>query len=326
MKKLSLAAAGLLAVLATTTLPTTAIAQEWPTKPVKIVVPFAPASTPDTLARVLAQKLQERLKQAFTVENKQGAGGMMGTDAVAKAAADGYTIGVSVVGPMVNNKHLYKKMPYDPARDLAPITIAVTQPSVLVVKSQLPATNVAELVAELKKTPGKFNYASIGNGSLSHLAMELIALKSGTELVHVPYAGSSQAVLALISGEADVACLPALAVMPQVKAGKIRILGVSTAKRSSLLPDVPTLKEQGLADVDAGAWIGVVAPAATSKAVQQRIHKEINAVLREPDVIQALRAQMMEVVGDSPEAFVAFMREEDARWAPVIAKNKITLD
>ncbi|KQW01327.1 tripartite tricarboxylate transporter substrate binding protein [Rhizobacter sp. Root1221] len=303
-----------------------AMAQEWPTKPVKIVVPFAPASTPDTLARVLAQKLQARLKLPFTVENKQGAGGMMGTDAIAKAAPDGYTLGVSIVGPLVNNKHLYKKMPYDPARDLAPIMIAVTQPSVLVVKSEMPANNLAQLVTELKKRPGKFNYASIGNGSLSHLTMELIAQKSGTEIVHVPYAGSSQAVLALMAGDADIACLPALAVLPQVKNGKIRILGASTAKRSSLLPDVPTLNEQGLADVDAGAWIGVVAPAATPKALQQRMHKEIAAVLQEPDVVQALRAQMMEVVGGSSEAFVAFMREEDERWAPVIVKNKIALD
>ena len=305
---------------------TTAMAQEWPTKPVKIIAPFAPASTPDTLARVLAQKLQARLKQPFTVENKQGAGGMMGTDAIAKAAPDGYTLGVSIVGPLVNNKRLYKKMPYDPARDLAPIMIAVTQPSVLVVKSEMPANNLAELVTELKKRPGKFNYASIGNGSLSHLTMELIAQKSGTEIVHVPYAGSGQAVLALMAGDADIACLPALAVLPHVKSGKIRILGASTAKRSSLLPDVPTLKEQGLADVDAGAWIGVVAPAATPKALQQRMHKEIAAVLQEPDVVQALRAQMMEVVGGSSESFGAFMREEDERWTPVIVKNKITLD
>jgi tripartite-type tricarboxylate transporter receptor subunit TctC len=321
MKHHSLAALCLFAALTTN-----ALGQAWPTRPVKIVVPFAPASTPDTLARVLAQKLQSRLNQPFTVENKQGAGGMTGTDAVAKAAPDGYTIGVSVVGPLVNNKHLYKKMPYDPAHDLAPITIAVTQPSLLVVKSQLPATNLAELVVELKKKPGTFNYASIGNGSLSHLTMELIAQKSGTEIVHVPYAGSSQAVIALISGDADLACLPALAVLPQVKTGKIRILGASTAKRSGLLPEVPTLKEQGLAGIDAGAWIGVVAPAATPKAVQQRIHQEITAVLQEPDVVQALRAQMMEVVGGSPEAFAAFLREEDERWAPVIVKNRITLD
>jgi tripartite-type tricarboxylate transporter receptor subunit TctC len=321
MKRNPIAALCLLAALTTT-----AVAQEWPSKPVKIIAPFAPASTPDTLARVLAAKLQERLKQPFTVENKQGAGGMLGTDAVAKAPADGYTLGVSVGGPLVNNKTLYKKMPYDPDRDLAPITIAVNQPSVLVVRSEMMAKNLAELIAELKKSPGKFTYASIGNGSLSHLSMELIAMKSGTEVVHVPYAGSSQAVLAVMSGEVQIACLPALSVMPQVKAGKLRILGVTTAKRSMLLPDVPTLKEQGLSDVDAGAWIGVVAPAATPKAVQQRIYKEVTELLRDPEVIRSLNAQMMEVVGSTPEAFAAFMHEERERWAPVIVKNKITLD
>jgi tripartite-type tricarboxylate transporter receptor subunit TctC len=305
---------------------TTAVAQEWPSKPVKIIAPFAPASTPDTLARVLADKLQARLKQPFTVENKQGAGGMIGTDAVAKAPADGYTLGVSIVGPLVNNKQLYRKMPYDPDRDLAPITIAVNQPSVLVVRSEMAAKNLPELLAELRKNPGKFTYGSIGNGSLSHLSMELIALRSGTEIVHVPYAGSSQAMLAVISGEVQMACLPALSVLPQVKAGKLRMLGVSTARRSTLLPEVPTLKEQGLPDVDAGAWIGVVAPAATPKAVQQRIYREVAAVLKEPDVIRTLNAQMMEPVGSTPEAFAAFMREEHDRWTPVIVKNKITLD
>jgi tripartite-type tricarboxylate transporter receptor subunit TctC len=316
----------LLAALLLAALTTTTMAQEWPTKPVKIIAPFAPASTPDTLARVLAQKLQARLKQPFTVENKQGAGGMMGTDAVAKSAPDGYTLGVSVVGPLVNNKQLYKKMPYDPDRDLAPITIAVNQPSVLVVRSEVPAKDLQELIAELKKQPGKYTYGSIGNGSLSHLSMELIALKSGTEIVHVPYAGSSQAVLAVMAGDVQMACLPALAVLPQVKAGKLRILGASTARRSTLLPDVPTLKEQGLADIDAGAWIGVVAPAATPKAIQQRIQTEIAAVLKDPEVVRALNAQMMEVVGGTPESFAAFMREEHDRWTPVIVKNKITLD
>jgi tripartite-type tricarboxylate transporter receptor subunit TctC len=227
---------------------------------------------------------------------------------------------------MVNDKHLYKNMPYEPSRDITPITIAVTQPSLLVVRSGLPAKNLAELIAELRKEPGKFNYASIGNGSLSHLAMALIALKSGTEIVHVPYGGSSQAVLALVSAEADMACLPALSVLSQVKSGKVRILGASTATRSTLLPDIPTLAEQGLSGIDAAAWIGVIAPAKTPMALRDRIQREISTVLKDPVVVQALHVQMMEVVGGSPEAFTTFMREEDARWAPVIEKNKITLD
>ncbi|XAH23542.1 tripartite tricarboxylate transporter substrate binding protein [Xylophilus sp. GW821-FHT01B05] len=320
MKRSLLAGLCLLAAL------TTATAQEWPTKPVRIIAPFAPASTPDTLARVLAQKLQTRLKQPFVVDNKPGAGGMLGTDAVAKAAPDGYTLGLSVVGPLVNNTQLYKKMPYAPERDLAPITVAVTQPSLLVVRSDSPAHNLAELMAELKKNPGKFNYSSIGNGSLSHLTMALIALKSGTDIIHVPYAGSSQAMLAVMSGDVQMAILPALSVLPQVNAGKLRVIAASTARRSSLLPDVPTLKEQGLADVDAGAWIGVVAPAAVPKPLQQRIYQEIAAVLKDPEVVQTLRGQMMEVVASPPEDFAAFMQEERERWTPVIVKNKITLD
>ena len=307
-------------------LPLAAWSQPWPTRAVKIVVPFAPASTPDTLARLLAQKLQDRVQQPFTVENKPGAGGMLGTDLVARAAPDGQTLGVSIVGPLVNDRYLYRKMPYDPARDLAPITVAVTQPSLLVVRSDLPVRTLPELLGALKARPGAFNYASIGIGSLSHLTMASVALQSRTEIIHIPYAGSSQAVLALLSGEADMACLPALAVMPQVKGGKLRILGVSTAARSALLPEVPTLQEQGLAGIDAGAWIGVVAPAATPVALRQRIQREIVSVLQEPDVVAALRDQMMEVVAGTPEAFATFLHDEDERWRPVILRNGITLE
>src|SRR5438067_3990993 len=232
---------------------TIAAAQDWPQRPVKIVAPFAAASTPDTFARVLAESLHKRLGQPVIVENKPGAGGMVGTDAVAKAAPDGYTIGVSIVGPLVNNKLLYKKMPYDPDRDLAPITIAVTQASLLVVPADRAIHNLDELIAYLKAHPGKANYASIGIGSLSHLTMELVALKSGTEIVHVPYAGSSQAVTALLAGEVDMACLPALSVLPQVQAGQLRVIGASTGPRSAVLPDVPDPTEQGLAELDAGA-------------------------------------------------------------------------
>ena len=305
---------------------TFASAQEWPQRPVKIVAPFAAASTPDTFARLLADNLRKRLGQPVIVENKPGAGGMVGTDAVAKAPPDGYTIGVSIVGPLVNNKLLYKKMPYDPDRDLVPITIAVTQASLLVVPAERNVNNFAELIAYLKSKPGQGNYASIGVGSLSHLTMELVALRSGTEIVHVPYPGSSQAVTALIAGEVDMACLPALAVLSQVRAGKLRIIGSSLGARSSLLPDVPTLKEQGLADVEAGAWIGVVAPAGTPAPIVERIRRETVTVLKDPVVAAQLHQQMMEVVGSTPEEFVAHLQAEKNRWSPVIAKTKISLD
>lgn len=298
----------------------------WPDRPVRFIAPFAPSSTPDTLARVLTQRLQERLKQPFTVDNRPGAGGMIGTDAVAKAAPDGTTFGISIVGPLVNNRELYRHMPYDPERDLAPVTIAVNQPSLLVVRSELGVADLAQLIAELKKHPGGFNYASIGNGSVSHLTMELIALRTGTSIVHVPYAGSGQATLAVMSGEVQMACLPAQNVLPQVKAGKLRVLGVSTARRSSLMPEVPTLKEQGLGDLDAGAWMGVIAPARTPRAIVDRLNREIVAVLNEPAVADTLRGQMMEVVAGTPEAMAAFLREEAERWTPVIRRNHIRLD
>ena len=303
-----------------------ALAQDWPQRPLRIIVPFPAASTPDTFARVLAPELQKRLGQPVIVENKPGAGGMIGTDAVAKAAPDGYTIGVSIVGPLVNNKHLYRKMPYDPDRDLAPITIAVTQPSILVVPADRDIHDVRELLAYLRAHPGKANYASIGIGSISHLTMELVAAKSGTSIVHVPYAGSAQAVVALITGEVDMACMPALSVMPQIQAGKLRAIGVSTGKRSSLVPDIPTLKEQGLADIDAGAWNGIVAPAATPAAIRDRLYREIVSVLREPDVVASLRRQMIEVVASTPQQFARQMRDDEARWTPVIREAKITLD
>ena len=305
---------------------TFAHAQGWPQRPVKIVAPFAAASTPDTFARLLADNLRKRLAQPVIVENKPGAGGMVGTDAVAKSPPDGYTIGVNIVGPLVNNKLLYRKMPYDPDRDLVPITIAVTQASLLVVPTERNVNNLAELIAYLKRKAGQANYASIGVGSLSHLTMELVALRSGTDIVHVPYPGSGQAVTALLAGEVDMACLPALSVLPHVEAGKLKVIGSSMGNRSSLLPDVPTLREQGLADVDAGAWIGVIAPAGTPAPIVDRIRHETVAVLRDPDVVAQLQKQMMEVVGSTPQEFITHLRAERDRWAAVIAKTKISLD
>ena len=303
-----------------------ALAQEWPQKTIHMIAPFAAASTPDTVARVIADRLEKRLGKPVVVENKPGAGGTIGTDAVAKAAPDGYTIGVSIGGALVTGPMLYKKLAYDPDREIAPITLAVNQPSILVVTPGMNAANVAELVAELKRKPGAYNYASIGNGSISHLAMELIAARSGTELVHVAYPGSSQAVLALLAGDAMVAVLPAVSVMAQVKAGKLRALAITTARRTSLFPDLPTLAEQGLPGVEANAWVAVIAPAATPKPILQRLESEITAILKQPEVVEALRAQMMEAAPGTSDELRAYMKEEKARWKPIIEKNRIVLD
>ena len=301
-------------------------AQGWPAGPVRIIVPFGPGSTPDIVARVVADKLAPRLGKPVIVENKAGAGGNIGTDAVAKAAPDGQTIGLSIAGPLAVNALLYRKLPYDPQHDLAPITIAATQPSVLVVAPRLGVNSARELIALLKRNPGKYNYSSMGGGSISRLAMEALAARSSTEIVHVPYSGSSPAVLALLSGEVDIACLPAAAVMGHVKAGKLKALAVATAKRSSLFPDLPTLAEAGLKDVYADAWMGFVAPARTPAPILQRLEHEITAVLREPDVREKLHAQAMDVVAGTPAEFRATLAADLARWKPIIEKNHITLD
>ena len=294
-----------------------AAAQDWPTKTVRIVVPFGPGSTPDMVARLIADRLQQKLGQSFVIENKPGASGNLGTDAVAKAEPDGATIGVSIGGPLAINTLLFSKLPYDPAKDIAPITQLITQPSALVVNSALPVNSVAELVALLKREPGKYNFGSIGNGSLSHLAMEAIALKSGTQMVHVPYPGSPQAMTAVLRGDVQMACLPAIAVTPQLASGKVKILAVSTGKRSALLPDIPTLKEAGI-DVEADAWMGLIAPGGTPTPVIARIHDAVVEAITAPAAREKLATQLMEPVGNSPAEFRAVIEREVARWAPVI--------
>jgi len=302
-----------------------ASAQDWPTKPVKIVVPFGPGSTPDLIVRLIAEHLQSKLGQTFVVENRPGASGNTGTDAVAKAEPDGSTIGISIGGPLAINTLLFAKMPYDPAKDLAPITQLVSMPSALAVHPSLGVNTVAELVALLKREPGKYNFGSIGNGSLSHLAMEAIAQKSNARLVHVPYPGSPAAVTAIIRGDVQMGCLPAISVTPHAAYGKLKILAVSTAARSPHLPAIPTLKEGGV-DVEADAWNGLVAPGRTPEAVVAKIHREVAAAIFTPEIRGKLAAQFMEPVGSSPAQFRAHIAAEIARWAPIIRAANIRIN
>jgi tripartite-type tricarboxylate transporter receptor subunit TctC len=303
-----------------------AAAEDWPTGPVHLIVPFGPGSTPDIVARVVADKLTSRIGQPVIVENKTGAAGNIGTAAVAHARPDGETIGLSIAGPLGVNSMLFRKLPYDPRNDLEPITIAATQPSVLVVSPKLGVESTQQLLELLRKEPGKLNYASMGAGTISHLAMEALAARSGTRIVHVPYSGSGPAVLALLSGDAQLACLPAAAVIPQVKVGKLKALAVATAKRSSVLPDLPTLAEAGLRDVYAEAWMGFVVPAHTPRPIVERLEREITSILREPDVRETLAHQSMDVVADTPAEMRATLDADMARWKPIIEKNHIKLD
>jgi tripartite-type tricarboxylate transporter receptor subunit TctC len=316
----------MLALLLLTAAAMPGLAQEWPAKTVKIIVPFGAGSTPDIVARLIADRLAQKYPgSVFLVENKPGASGNLGTDAVAKAAPDGATLGISIGGPLAINTLLFSNLPYDPRKDIAPITQLVTQPSALAVNPGLKVDSVAALVALIKANPGKYNFASIGNGSLSHLAMEAIAIKAGTKLVHVPYPGSPQAILAVIRDDAQMACLPAISVTPQAKAGKVKILAVTTAKRSPYLPEVPTLKASGI-DVEADAWNGLIAPGGTPKALIDKINQDVVAIIRAPELRDRLAAQLMEPVGSTPEEFRARIDGEIARWAPVIKAANVKVN
>lgn len=303
-------------------------AQDWPNKNVRIINPFNVGTSTDTVARVIAEDLQRRLGKAFLVESKPGAGGMIGTAEIARAEPDGYTIGVSIPGPLVNNLLLYKtkKMPYDPLTDLAAITLAVHQPCMLVVNNDLKVATVPELIAEVKRNSGKYNYALIGAGGLTHLLTAMIMSRTGAETVPLTYNGAPAAVTAIIRGDVHFGCLPAVGVLGQVKGGQVRAIAVSTASRAALLPDIPTVQEQGLPGVVGSAWIGVVAPGKTPKPLVDRINREVVTALRRPETMELLSRQIMEVVANTPAEFDAFRREELARWKPVVEQNKISID
>ena len=303
-----------------------AAAQSWPQRPVKIVVPYGAGSSPDVLARVLNDRLSARLGQSFIVENRPGAGGTAGTDAVAKASPDGYTVVLSVNAPLVYNTILYKNLPYDPFKDLTPVTLAARNPNVCAVTPAMGVDSVKAWLDALRRHPGKYNFASTGNGSISHLGVELIKLKTQSFAVHIPYASSGQAVTAMLQGDVHFACLPAVSVMPQVKAGKLKALAITSAERSPLLPDVPTLKESGLPDIQAAPWFAYMAPAATPPAIVQRLSAELDGALKEPEVREKLRSAYFDPVGGTPAALGQFMREEQARWRPVIERAGLKPD
>jgi tripartite-type tricarboxylate transporter receptor subunit TctC len=302
-----------------------ALAQDWPVRPVKLYIPFGPGSTPDLVGRMIADRLQQKLGQPFVVEDKPGASGNLGTDAVAKADPDGYTLGISIAGPLAINALLFGKLPYDPRKDFTYVTMLATQPSALAVNARLGVGTVAELVDLLKKNPGKYNFGSIGNGSVSHLAMEAIALKSGTQIVHIPYTSSPQAMTAVLRGDVQIACLPAIAVTPQLSSGEVRIIAVSTAARSALLPGIPTLKESGI-DVEVDAWMGLIAPVKLPDAMVAKIAREVAEVITAPDLRDKLAAQLIEPIPTTPAQFRARIDADIARWAPVIKAANIRIN
>jgi tripartite-type tricarboxylate transporter receptor subunit TctC len=302
-----------------------ASAQEWPTRNVTVINPFSAGTTTDAVARAVADGLQKKFGTSFIVESRPGAGGMIGTAVVARAATDGTVFGVSIAGPLVHNPLLYKSMQYDPARDLTPLTLGVHQPCLLIASKSLGVSTLPQLVDLLKRNPGKYNYSYVGNGSLGHLVMTLLANKSGTQIQPVLYAGAVQATTAVMTGEVQMGCLPAQATMAQVRGNNVVPIAVSTANRAQLLPKVPALREF-YPDIVGSAWMGFVAPAGISPALAQRMSASIGEVLRQPDVVEMLRQQLMEPAPGTPAEFRAFMSEELARWKPVIVNNKIAAD
>ena len=299
----------------------------YPSKPVHFVVPYPPGSGTDIVARLLGQKLSEAWGQPVVVENRAGAGAIIGVDAVAKAAPDGYTIGIADTGPLAINPALYPKLSYDPVRDLAPVTLVASLPFMLVVHPSVPAANLAEFVALARARPGQINYASVGNGSLVHLATELLKKRAGIELVHVPYKGSAPALNGLLAGDASAMFVNLLSAMPLVKAGKLRALATSPARRLSASPEIPSAAEAGVPGYDFEGWFGIVAPAATPRPILDRLTAELRRIVAQPDVRERLIQQGgLEPVGGSAEQFAAFLPAEIRRWGALVREAGARVD
>ena len=295
-----------------------ASAQGWPERPIRLVVPFPPGSSPDLIARTVAEPLAAALGQAVVVENRPGAGGNIGTAQVARAQPDGHTFVFTIQGPLVTAPMLSRSLGYDPQRDLVPVTLVATSPNVLVVSPALGANTLAEFVRYAKARSGQLNYGSVGNGSASHLAMELFKTRAGVDLVHVPYQGFPQVVNAMLAGQVQASFMVPAIAMGQVRAGKLKALGVTTLGRTSALPELPTLAEQGYAGFEAISWQAVLAPAGTPQGVVERMSRELVRIIRSDEVRSRMLAQYFTAAGTAPQALALLMKSERDRWARVI--------
>jgi len=298
----------------------------WPTKPVRIVVPAPAGSSLDIIARLLGDKLKERWGQPVVVDNRPGAGGMLGTDLAAKAAPDGHTMTLSFNGPIAFAPYLYSKVPYDAARDLVPVVMTTSQPNVLAVNANLPVKNLAEFIAWAKAKNGAMNYSSLGNGSSAHLTMALFLAEIGAKATHIPYNGSPPAALAVAQGDADAAFMVAPALMAHVRNQKLRLLAVSSSQHPESLKDLPTLASAGLKNVDSLAWNGLFVPTGTPEAVVQKLNADVNAVLADPATKAALDQQGLTPVGGSAADFRKLVESDSKRWGDVIRRIGVKLD
>lgn len=317
--------AALLSCLATPSLAQTPDA-DWPTRPVRIVVPYGAGSSADVFTRIVSERLQQRLGQPVFVENEAGEGGMAGTAMVAKAYPDGYTFVVSSQGPLVHDALLYRGLPYDPFTDLRPVVFGGAQSHVCTVRADSGIGSMQELVAAMKAHPGRYAFASDGAGGVSHLVVELLKARSGAFAVHVPYASAPQAILSVLQGDTQFACMPIVAVAPQVRAGRLRALAVTGGWRSALMPEVVTMEEAGLSGMATFSWMAFMAPASTPTPIVERLNAELNAVLATPEVLERLLAQYIEPVGGSAEDLRSFLRAERERMAPVVERSGAASD
>jgi len=305
--------------------PAAALAQTYPSKPVRLVVGFPPGGGVDLNARLLALKLADALGQSMIVDNRPGAGTNIANELVARSAPDGYTLLVTSTAVAINMA-LYKKLPFDTLRDFAPISIFSESPNVLVVSNSVPARNVSELIALARAKPGVMNYSSAGSGTTQHMAAELFKLRTGTDIVHVPFKGSAPSLTSLIAGDVDMTFANVLAILPHVRAGRLRPLASASEKRAELLPDVPTMKEAGVGGVEVSVWYGVLAPAATPRDIVNALANAVMKAARSPDIRQRLLDQGAEPVGNTPEEFGRLLRDEIAKWTEVIAVSGARVD
>jgi tripartite-type tricarboxylate transporter receptor subunit TctC len=298
-------------------------AQGYPSKPLRLIVPFPPGGSTDILARALGQKLSEGLAQPVGIDHRPGAGGSIGAEAAAKAAPDGYTLMMGHLGTLAVNAAIYKQLPYDPVKSFTPVCLMAIVPSVLVVNRSLPVANVAELIAYAKKNPGKLAYGSAGSGSTSHLTTEYFKLATGTDILHVPYKGVGPMLTDLVSGQLSMGLNGAPAVMPHVTSGRLRALAVSSLTRLPSLPDVPTLDESGVKGFEANGWYGIVAPAGTPSEIVRKLNSDIRRAMAAPELRARLDAEGAIPAGGMPDEFGVFIASEIARWGAVLKRAGI---
>lgn len=308
--------------------PSAALAEtvNWPKHELKLIVPFGAGSTPDQIARIVAEKASDTLGQVIVIDNKPGAGGNIGTAAVAHAKPDGYTFGISITGPLVNNQFIYNNLSYDPEKDLSPLTMAVTQPNIIAVRSDSGIKTLQALVDKIKENPDKFNYATAGTGTGSHLSMELMLQAFNGVATAVPYASSPNAMNSLLAGDTQFTALAPIAVLPLVNDGRLTALAQTTAERVSALPDIPTVSEAGVPGIEGSAWSGFIISSKVDKTIQDKLAKALVEALNDAAVKEKLQAQYMDPIPGTPEQFREYMQQEKARWQPLIEKLDLKIN